>query len=418
MLTRAPDALMLPVSSAAPVTSDDELEALGQTINGFAGFYIDDAGVLVIQRAAGGRSTALEAAVRGFAKAHGGELPVKVRIHDVDVTFGELRRLRRALQPFAIPGVIMVDVDEVRNRLVLGVATTADSLSVDAVLKRSAENTTFVVIRHVARIIPMTATLRDTGITPAVGGIQIAGLGAAGLCTAGPIVRYPGFSTKYILTNSHCTQAAFQNDGGAFHQPFVWNPWNTFRGYEVSDPPHQYGAPWCDAGTYCRQADAALYQPSNQSWPVFEIARTTDMVTTPGVMGSIDRAFPNFIPTGLVPYSNLVVGQGLHKVGRTSGWSTGTISNTCVDGMGIDGVTKIRCSFVMHASVAGGDSGSPVFQWVGGASGYDVYVAGILWGMWSGLGYLPDGNPYGDYLLFSPWQQIGYDLAPSITPYP
>jgi hypothetical protein len=70
-------------------------------------------------------------------------------------------------------------------------------------------------------------------------------------------------------------------------------------------------------------------------------------------------------------------GQTVNKVGRTTGWSQGRVTNTCVDtNLSGTSITELCQNFVT-ATVGSGDSGSPVFV-IGG--GTNVTLVGILWG--------------------------------------
>jgi hypothetical protein len=68
----------------------------------------------------------------------------------------------------------------------------------------------------------------------------------------------------------------------------------------------------------------------------------------------------------------------VHKVGRTTGWTRGSVGATCVN-VNVSGsnITQL-CQTLVSARVGGGDSGSPVFRRQG--SGSNVTLVGILWG--------------------------------------
>ena len=72
------------------------------------------------------------------------------------------------------------------------------------------------------------------------------------------------------------------------------------------------------------------------------------------------------------------MGQTVHKIGRTTGWTRGSVSNTCVN-VNVNGtnITQL-CQTLVSAGVGAGDSGSPVFRRVG--TGSNVTLVGILWG--------------------------------------
>jgi hypothetical protein len=72
----------------------------------------------------------------------------------------------------------------------------------------------------------------------------------------------------------------------------------------------------------------------------------------------------------------------LNKVGRTTGWSQGPVSRSCVTTNGQGSRSHQRCQTCGDAAVDGGDSGSPVFRIT---SGDNVQLVGILWG--GGTGY-------------------------------
>src|SRR5436309_1264765 len=71
------------------------------------------------------------------------------------------------------------------------------------------------------------------------------------------------------------------------------------------------------------------------------------------------------------------VGATVNKVGRTTGWTQGQVTATCVTVNVFGSLITQVCQDVVSAGVGGGDSGSPVFAI---ASGTDVQLRGILWG--------------------------------------
>ena len=92
------------------------------------------------------------------------------------------------------------------------------------------------------------------------------------------------------------------------------------------------------------------------------------------------------------------VGTRVHKVGRTTGWTSGTHTNTCVT-VNVSGTNlTLICQDLVSAGVAGGDSGSPAFQRVGGNR---VKLAGVLWG----------GNGAGTQFVYSPISQVQGELG-------
>lgn len=71
-------------------------------------------------------------------------------------------------------------------------------------------------------------------------------------------------------------------------------------------------------------------------------------------------------------------GTALSKVGQASGWTGGTILNTCIDSYGYPATSNIiRCQYIFSAISRSGDSGSPVFQYQ--SSTGKAWLAGIVW---------------------------------------
>jgi hypothetical protein len=95
-----------------------------------------------------------------------------------------------------------------------------------------------------------------------------------------------------------------------------------------------------------------------------------------------------------------VQGQEANKIGRTTGWTYGTVTETCVDVLA-SGTNHIRlCQSIVDAGVNSGDSGSPVFAL---RRGSDVTLLGILWG-----GSTDEANPE---FAFSPLSGVERELG-------
>jgi len=69
---------------------------------------------------------------------------------------------------------------------------------------------------------------------------------------------------------------------------------------------------------------------------------------------------------GVTSKGTAVVGDVVNKVGRTTGWTQGAVTNTCVN-TGVSGTKIVQlCQTFVSAGVGGGDSGSDVFGLTGG----------------------------------------------------
>ena len=93
-----------------------------------------------------------------------------------------------------------------------------------------------------------------------------------------------------------------------------------------------------------------------------------------------------------------MVGATVNKIGRTTGWTQGQITQTNVTtSVSGSNITLFGQTFV-SAGVGAGDSGSPVFAL---GQGSNVTLRGILWG----------GSSSGRLFVFSPIGNIEAELG-------
>ena len=287
-------------------------------------------------------------------------------------------------------GVEFTDLDEAKNRLVVGVSSAAARDEAAKKLREQQVPLEAVVFEEV-KPVQEFITLRDRR-RPIEGGYQIAN--SNGICTLGFNATWAG--NRAFLTNSHCTNSFWANDGVSIYQNVVSS--TNLIGTEAHDP-----AAWsCGIfGLYrCRYSDAAVIRKNSSVGANFgKIARTTFWKTGAGVPGSltVDPNRPRMTITG--EYSFPKGGEMFDKMGRTTGWTYGFVKKTCVD-VNKSGNRRVLCQDYiggMHATF--GDSGSPIFRWHGST----VTLAGILWG-----GINEGGTPY---IIMSAMWNIERDLG-------
>jgi hypothetical protein len=164
--------------------------------------------------------------------------------------------------------------------------------------------------------------------------------------------------------------------------------------FEAHDPEYFRGGA-CPRGRVCRYSDAAraLYVSGVES-ARGKIAKTDGLNT-----GSLNVA-GEFTITSQNNTATSFSGT-IHKVGRTTGWSSGNVSSTCAT-VNVSGSNlTLLCQTMVSSSqkiVEGGDSGSPVFS---KGSSDDVTLVGVLWG----------GSSSGDRFVFSPLKNIQDELG-------
>jgi hypothetical protein len=378
--------------------------AVAQAVPGFGGYFLDGAGRPSVYLRDAAQRPAAEQALAGFL-ADRGFAASDLRVLQGDFDYAQLdqwyRRVRGGV--FSVAGIVLGDVDEGSNRLRFGVAGVGAIAGVRSVL-------TLAGIPAAAAIVEPRAgfrtveTLRDR-VRPLSGGLQInffptpPGVSPVTLvCTLGfNAVR---FGISSFITNSHCSNV----EGGEetptdYYQNRQAGGAANFIGVEVDDPhwTSQLNLD-CPPPLACRYSDAirAQYAPGISA-TLGRIARIDEVTTTlDDTTHTIAGSF-----TVKSERADPVQGETANKVGRTTGWTLGPTTGTCVDVLAL-GTTHIRlCQAIVTALVDGGDSGSPVFFRKGGGS--NVTLLGILWG-----GSTDEANPE---FVYSPMSGIERELG-------
>ena len=299
-------------------------------------------------------------------------------------------RHQRLLPLFELSDVVYTDADETRGRLVVGVLNRRGGEGqVRGRLRALGIDSQSVDVVETEPIFAL-ATLRDKA-SPLVGGVQIRF--SQYLCSLGFIAvnakHEPGF-----VTASHCSDRQGAADGTTYYQPLAQDQ-NDWIGNETLDPAYLRGGS-CPKGKKCRRSDANFSLSSGtRLLNLGVIAQTTG---GPGSL-EISTTSPTFNITGEVE-EPVAVGTAVDKVGRTTGWTRGNVTSTCVN-TGVQGSTIVLlCQTFVTGSgviVGGGDSGSPAFI----SSGNNATLAGVLWG----------GNQSGTQFVYSPMANIEAELG-------
>ncbi|MDP3064327.1 MAG: hypothetical protein Q8O40_14120 [Chloroflexota bacterium] len=289
----------------------------------------------------------------------------------------------QALGLFEIDGVVFTDIDEQSGRLVVGVENRGLARSVQARANALGIPVSAVSVVETKPIVFAT-TLRDN-VRPLKGGLQIwwqkkAGSGIAYVCTLG--FNASRGEVAGFVTNSHCTATQGSVEGTKHYQPTggVAN----LVGTETADPAFFS----CARKKKCRYSDSAFSAlASGVSADLGYLERTTGpnngFLTIAGSFRISSEAS-----------GNAPVGATVNKVGRTTGWTQGTVLYSNVN-VGVSGTNIIMLGQDMVAAgVGGGDSGSPVFGQPNEAG--DVTLQGILWG----------GSTDGAMFVYSPMVNV------------
>ena len=358
---------------------------LARAVPGFGGFFFDQQGTPTVYLKSASARAGLERALSAYLKREGRD-PSQLQVRQGQYDWSDLERWygQASEAVLAQRGGVFVDADESSNRVLIGVehGFAGQARSTAARLGIPAEA---VIVRETEPIV-MAATLRQR-VRPIVGGLQINFPGF--LCTLGFNATRNGQAS--FITNSHCTST----QGGVESTPY-FQPTQTVDpvqiATEVADPTYFRRSNGCPGGRRCRFSDAsrAAYAPNIQ----FTLGRIASTGTPNTGALTITGNF------SITAEGAAAVGQTVNKVGRTTGWTQGAVTNTCVN-TGVSGSNIVQlCQTFVSAGVGAGDSGSPVFR---GTS--NVTLVGILWG----------GSSSGTQFVFSPISNIEQELGALTT---
>jgi hypothetical protein len=315
--------------------------------------------------------------------------------------------------------LVYTEIDERENRIRIGIENSGAETLIRTELARKQVPHEAVIFQVAKRGQPLNHHLRDR-VRPLRGGTQTrttySGAPDNFFCTYGFNVWYN--SMRHMVVNSHCTQDVNAYGWGGYigailHQPNT-GPWydrNRHQiGKEVNDPAfyQQWGCDPNQASHGCRWSDAALVELSTSDWDFGGISRPTQQVFLPTINGSlnINSTFPRL---GLV--DTYWQGDQLDKVGRTTGWTSGTVVNTCrTEYLWSNvGTFGFICSGIVTAGAGRGDSGSPVFQY----TPTSTHLAGILYGGRISQAIQIEGEwvEVGSEYFFSRWDEVNYELG-------
>lgn len=329
-----------------------------------AGFYYDEHGSLIVRVRDSKDDAASISYLRELLQKNVGLNPGAgrfargIRIERAQYTYSELAGLRDRLSDNllgTIAGVSMIDLDERANRVAVISSEDVPTAAADArrTMALLSVNEKMVELRT-RRGLPFKpdfappSTLQGATTDPLAGGLQIV-RNVTSACTLGFVAQRNG--VLGFVTASHCTSNFLGGDNTQYTQTGS----STVIGQESVDPaPYPCSYPLV---YQCRGSDASFFASSLQHpMTVGKILRTTGYGSL-----TINASKPYF--TAISYQDDVILGQIVDKVGRTTGWTSGYVSNTCIDLVVFqNGVAhQIRCSVEGTYPADNGDSGAPVF---------------------------------------------------------
>jgi hypothetical protein len=415
----------MPSTSALQLSQQEtpDPNQVARAVPGFAGYFLDDAQRPTVYLKDVTQRQAAELALAGWLSSRGGSLQVRQARYDWFQLHAWYDRAWTAA--LSVSGAVFSDVDEGNNRLRFG-GTDLSALAA-AVTGAGVPSDAFVV--ELASPIALRSTLQDR-IRPVQGGYQINFLNAAGvvgvslLCTLGfnAVSELPPFTAnRSYVTNAHCTGVSAD---AALVPMDHYQPLQDSNGDRMVDAENFIGSQVDDPSTTitldcvslldepvvrapgpCRWSDASRGEYADGV--PFQLGRIARPAAFDPVQGTleVDASRPTFEIIKEQPFA--VLGETVNKVGRTTGWTGGKVTGTCIDIITDDHFIR-RCQATVAAGSAGGDSGSPVFMAPNRRSNPNskVILAGILWG-----GSI-EGEPE---FVYSPMFNVERELGPLKT---
>ncbi len=325
-------------------------------------------------------------------------------------TFSQLLDWKRTVGAAvgSLDGFSSIDADESVNRIRVTVDPDGATDEFERAVARLnlPDSIVMVVTVPVAQDL---ASIRDR-FRPTEGGMQIQQM-LGKWCTIGFNVTTYGWGETGFLTASHCDPGVVGTGatGSIFAQPTYIS--SNYVGTVLLNPAWNRTDPDCLGHSKCTDADVMFVKYTN-AFDASKRVSTTNGVGTSYGGGSISRiGYWSFI--GIPPFA--YVGMTMDKVGRTTGWTRGTLSQTCVDKLTTSGM-KLCSNAVTGSRVGKGDSGAPVFYPL--VNPDPLYTMGILF---AGDG-INVSDPQGDYCnsgctyYYSPWESLTPHLGRYFQP--
>ncbi|MEK7281072.1 MAG: hypothetical protein AAB037_01810, partial [Chloroflexota bacterium] len=236
----------------------------------------------------------------------------------------------RALGLFDIDGVVFTDINEASGRLVVGVANLGLARSVEARANALGIPVSEMDVVETQPIV-FADTLRSPAVRPIEGGLQIA-FEVKKKVTTSTFLCSLGFNADMVttlgtihgfVTASHCTAKQGVVENTQHYQPTVSA--DNLIGTETADASFSPCLPPVKGKKKCLDADVAFdTRAAGVTANLGSIAKTT---APDGVSLDITGSFTIMGEAG----GNAGVGTTLNKVGRTTGWTQGAVTNSCVD---------------------------------------------------------------------------------------
>lgn len=348
-----------------------------------------------------------------------------VNYQSVTYEFSDLFEWRNKIREVAIKikGLSFLDIDEVKNRIVISTENLgSDTIIIESLLDDLNIPVDAVIIEEKEKMditlesMPTCDKLKGTEDVDLecggggagsggssnltlqsqhstfVGGRQIIGP-RNNACTLGLNIAWGiNNSQRGFVTASHCTDEMAKTDYGYF------NHGNTTLGREEFDREswdNIFGDSYCKNDYKCRYSDVALIE-----YPTYMFQQApVGVIASPGlnsiILGSNSDLYGFYVYDTINWPSTYM---DVHKVGSNTGLTTGNILKTCADAYATIGDVNYMFICVVNADYdsAPGDSGAPVITNSNYSTGYSIYDFEVML-----AGFHLGGNKSNNYAVFS-----------------
>ncbi|MCY4652312.1 MAG: hypothetical protein OXC95_04020 [Dehalococcoidia bacterium] len=386
-------------TSVAFKTHDDLLKDVGSRTSEFGGMYLsDDNNTLYIYMTSGIQNTQKRQDVReSIETVFSSDLTSgrNIEVVPAQYSISQLYNWYKQMLPSvgSNPHVTMTDLREGKNRIEIGVERLDTIPALEAALTNLNIPREAVHIAEVERGVFASHTIRKRATDDEMeGGYQIARSvpGGESHCTLGFNTVRGG--VKGFVTAGHCTEGKDDwigsEDNVEFYQPDTDDSANLI-GEEMKDPPLVSTHEDCEGSDKCRFSDSAFIRLESG------VDQNLGKIAKPVSVGSINVDHNSKYRIVSDSYSALE-NETVHYVGRTLGLRAGQVEGTCITAHYTNN-RSILCQYEVDTTMAGGDSGAPVFRITNNPSTNDVRLLGIaIAKSMNGYTYSPIGSIYNE----------------------
>lgn len=388
------------------ITINDRFSDIAKAEPAFGGMFYDKQGNLNVALLDTGKKESAQAAI---AAVFGNKRIPKdgIRVVPARYGFADLRTWHdQATSLFGIPGVLSSGIDHATNTLEISV----QDMRLEDEIRRQLQSLGIpaAAVRIEQREPIILLTLRQNE-RPVEGGLEIRreiDATHAAQCTLGYNARRAG--VEGFVTASHCSTTRSVVDADFFYQIDTNNEDDEI-GHETVDPPwfsysFDHRCTNNPVTTKCRWSDVnfSKYHIGVNFRRGF-IEKTASGANPNPIDVNIAGSFQ------ITGTKDVVKGETVNKVGRSTGWTQGNVTKVCEDEVLPDNII-ILCQTEANYNVAEGDSGSPVFQ-IPSSGSDNVTLVGSLWGGYGSDGQTDEGRTILTTGMFSPFSLVVAELG-------